>query len=321
MLIIYIKFNEFHYASGKESRKEVNATNKEPRSSAQVLTKSRHANMKEPTPAVAAKMSHSTKTTSAAETAPSKKSSKVPSSRKTVVSILAPPPTQHKPLAAAAEPSPTPEKEQEELVVPEQNSIRRKNRALSGSETAIAELGKKQGTVDERIEIHQGAIDRKALTSQPPALVIKDVARILHILGIDTTLESPYILKCCRRKAKSFIAAELLKKSEAVDGRVEEDDDDLVIDASSASSSGISTSTSAAAAVVRGEDPIYGDASIDNGDEIRFVVEMCRFKNLPGLYIVDIRRVRGNAWAYKFLYHKLIDFLDLGKDNYMQSSK
>ncbi|KAL7318455.1 hypothetical protein PS15m_001698 [Mucor circinelloides] len=306
---------------GKESRKEVNATNKEPRSSAQVLTKSRHANMKEPTPAVAAKMSHSTKTTSAAETAPSKKSSKVPSSRKTVVSILAPPPTQHKPLAAAAEPSPTPEKEQEELVVPEQNSIRRKNRALSGSETAIAELGKKQGTVDERIEIHQGAIDRKALTSQPPALVIKDVARILHILGIDTTLESPYILKCCRRKAKSFIAAELLKKSEAVDGRVEEDDDDLVIDVSSASSSGISTSTSAAAAVVRGQDPIYGDASIDNGDEIRFVVEMCRFKNLPGLYIVDIRRVRGNAWAYKFLYHKLIDFLDLGKDNYMQSSK
>ncbi|OAD03999.1 hypothetical protein MUCCIDRAFT_24118, partial [Mucor lusitanicus CBS 277.49] len=125
----------------------------------------------------------------------------------------------------------------------------------------------------ERIEIHQGAIDRKALTSQSPALVIKDVARILHILGIDTTLESPYILKCCRRKAKASIAAELLKQQSAE----------------------------------AGEDPIYGDAAIDNGDEIRFVVEMCRFKNLPGLYIVDIRRVRGNAWAYKFLYHKLID--------------
>lgn len=305
------------------------ATNKESGSSAQLLTKSRHHTKKESsTPAAAAKMPHSRNSTRATETA-IKKTSKIPgsrNSRKTVVSILAPPSlsTQHKPLAAAATAAPETETEQEEeIVVPEQNSIRRKNRALSGSETAIAELGKKQGAVDERIEIHQGAIDRKALTSQSPALVIKDVARILHILGIDTTLESPYILKCCRRKAKAFIAAELLKKSEAVEGQVvvEEEEDDLAIDASSASSSGISTSASTAAVVVRGEDPIYGDAAIDNGDEIRFVVEMCRFKNLPGLYIVDIRRVRGNAWAYKFLYHKLIDFLDLGKDNYMQSSK
>lgn len=274
----------------------------------------------------------SARATTTTETAPTttKKTSKIPGSRntrKTVISILAPPSssTQHKPLAAALEPEAEEEAaEKEELVVPEHNSIRRKNRALSGSETAIAELEKKQGTVDERIEIHQGAIDRKALTSQSPALVIKDVARILHILGIDTTLESPYILKCCRRKAKASIAAELLKQQSAeagADQEQEEEEEDAVIDASSASSSGISTSTSTAAVVVRGEDPIYGDAAIDNGDEIRFVVEMCRFKNLPGLYIVDIRRVRGNAWAYKFLYHKLIDFLDLGKDNYMQSSK
>ncbi|GAN05205.1 pkinase-domain-containing protein [Mucor ambiguus] len=320
---------------GKENKKEANAQvlthkttptaaaaiNKEPRPSAQLLTKSRHHTKKESkTPAAAAKMPHSSTSTKAAETAPSTtKTSKIPGSRntrKTVVSILAPPSSsaQHKPLAAAET-----EAEKEELVVPEQSSIRRKNRALSGSETAIAELSKKQGTVDERIEIHQGAIDRKALTSQSPALVIKDIARILHILGIDTTLESPYILKCCRRKAKAFIAADLLKKSEAVDGQeqLEEEEDDMAIDVSSASSSGIST----AAVVVRGQDPIYGDAAIDNGDEIRFVVEMCRFKNLPGLYIVDIRRVRGNAWAYKFLYHKLIDFLDLGKDSYMQSSK
>ncbi|KAK4515419.1 uncharacterized protein ATC70_010364 [Mucor velutinosus] len=326
---------------GKENKKEVNAqvlthktspaaaaTNKEPRPPAQLLTKPRYHTKKESiTPAAVAKMPHSSNSTKATETTPSttKKTSNIPGSRharKSVISILAPPcsSTPHKPLAVAAALEPETKTEKEELVVPEQSSIRRKNRALSGSETAIAELGKKQSAVDERIEIHQGAIDRKALTSQSPAVVIKDIARILHILGIDTALESPYILKCCRRKAKSFIAAELLKKSDAVEDQ-EEEEDDLAIDASSASSSGISTSTSTAAAVIRGEDPIYGDAAIDNGDEIRFVVEMCRFKNLPGLYIVDIRRVRGNAWAYKFLYHKLIDFLDLGKDNYMQSSK
>lgn len=302
------------------------------------MTRSRNANnKKDSTPAVAAKMSHSTKSTavSSVNTSPIK-SSKVPAtnkSRNTVISILTPP-SQHKsssPTVNQKVAKPKHEEKEKEketstaskgFVIPEKNSIRRKNRALSGSETAIAELGKKQGAIDERIQIHQGAIDRKALTSQSPELVIKDVARILHILGIDTTLESPYILRCCRRKAKSFIAAELLKKQdneEEEEEEEEEEDDDLAIYASSATSSGISTSTTAV--VVRGEDPIYGDASIDNGDEIRFVVEMCRFKNLPGLFIVDIRRLRGNAWAYKFLYHKLIDFLDLGKDNYMHSTK
>lgn len=57
--------------------------------------------------------------------------------------------------------------------------------------------------------------------------------------------------------------------------------------------------------------PIYGDASVDSGDEIRFSIELCKFKNLPGLYIVDIRRMRGNVWGYKFVYHQLLEALDL----------
>jgi hypothetical protein len=342
--------NIFVYNAGKENRKEVKAqlptktapiATKELQSpSAQILTRSRNANnKKDSTSAVAAKMSQSTRNTAISLANSSIKSSKVPATHKsgnTVMSILVPPSQQKSssPTVNQKVEKPEPKKEEEkektptaskDLVIPEQNSIGRKSRALSGSETAIAELDKKQGVIDERIQIHQGAIDRKALTSQSPALVIKDVARILHILGIDTTLESPYILRCCRRKTKSYIAAELLKKQNESKGKTqydeekeeeeEEEDDDFAIDASSANSSGISTSTTAV--VVRGEDPIYGDASIDNGDEIRFVVEMCRFKNLPGLFIVDIRRLRGNAWAYKFLYHKLIDFLDLGKNNYM----
>ncbi|KAI9490647.1 hypothetical protein BDB00DRAFT_836750 [Zychaea mexicana] len=62
--------------------------------------------------------------------------------------------------------------------------------------------------------------------------------------------------------------------------------------------------------------PIYGDPSIDSGEEIRFMVEICRFCNLPGLFIADVRRLRGNVWAYKFLYHKLIDLLGLDKGGY-----
>ncbi|KAG2185203.1 hypothetical protein INT44_001993, partial [Umbelopsis vinacea] len=57
--------------------------------------------------------------------------------------------------------------------------------------------------------------------------------------------------------------------------------------------------------------PIYGDESVDSGDEIRFSIELCKFKNLHGLYIVDIRRMRGNVWGYKFVYHQLLEALDL----------
>ncbi|CAG8471044.1 6487_t:CDS:2 [Acaulospora colombiana] len=37
---------------------------------------------------------------------------------------------------------------------------------------------------------------------------------------------------------------------------------------------------------------LYGDPSIDSGEEIRFAVELCRLKNLPGIYIVDIKRMK-----------------------------
>ncbi|CAJ0845402.1 7518_t:CDS:2, partial [Entrophospora sp. SA101] len=63
---------------------------------------------------------------------------------------------------------------------------------------------------------------------------------------------------------------------------------------------------------------IYGDPTVDSGEEVRFSVELCRIKNLPGLYIVDIKRLKGNRWSYKFLYHTLLDRLDLkGQSGYL----
>ncbi|SPO23986.1 related to Serine/threonine protein kinase [Ustilago trichophora] len=53
--------------------------------------------------------------------------------------------------------------------------------------------------------------------------------------------------------------------------------------------------------------PLYGDAAVDGGQEIRFSVEVTRIKNLPGLYSLDIRRMKGNLWAYKFVYQALLD--------------
>lgn len=238
-------------------------------------------------------------------------------------------------------PSPTPQSPQQKknvdevhIVIPlETDKSKRAARALSGNEASLAATLKKESGIDERIQFHQGAIDRAALTSQSPTHVIKDIARILRILGIEARPETsnPYILRCCRRKARTLIAAELLKnnKDQEENDNVY-DNDRLVINESAITSTSevslLAPSTKDAQSLssrssidpssndARGLEPIYGDASIDNGDEIRFAVEICRFKNLPGLYIVDMRRLKGSAWAYKFLYHKLIDFLDLRKN-------
>ncbi|KAG1377600.1 hypothetical protein G6F61_006591 [Rhizopus arrhizus] len=157
-----------------------------------------------------------------------------------------------------------------------QASTSGRGRTLSSN--ALAFVKEEESLSDIRIQIHQGPIDRTALTSRPPQKVIKDVSRILRILGIEAISDDedgPFVLKCSRRKSS--------KRKE--EGELQ---------------------------------PIYGEASIDNGEEIRFIVEICRFKNLPGLFIVNVKRLKGNVWAYKFLYHKLIDFLDLNKEDYMQ---
>ncbi|KAG0020480.1 hypothetical protein BGZ82_011583, partial [Podila clonocystis] len=65
-------------------------------------------------------------------------------------------------------------------------------------------------------------------------------------------------------------------------------------------------------------EPLYGEDTIDSGEEIRFSIELCRIKNLHGLYSVDIRRMKGNLWTYKFLYHAVLNTLDLqGKGGYI----
>ncbi|GAA5846694.1 hypothetical protein JCM9279_003415 [Rhodotorula babjevae] len=59
--------------------------------------------------------------------------------------------------------------------------------------------------------------------------------------------------------------------------------------------------------------PVYGgDKSADAGDEVRFVVELTRVKNLDRLYCVDMKRMKGMAWSYKHVYDQLLASLELG---------
>ena len=58
------------------------------------------------------------------------------------------------------------------------------------------------------------------------------------------------------------------------------------------------TSTSQAHQLV---EPIYGPPN-DQGDEVRFSVEVTRIDRLDDLLSLDIRRLKGQLKSYKFLY-------------------
>ena len=59
--------------------------------------------------------------------------------------------------------------------------------------------------------------------------------------------------------------------------------------------------------LVPAKEPLYGEHSVDSGDEVKFVVELCRIKNLPGLYVLSIKRLRGTVWSFKFIYQTVIE--------------
>lgn len=58
--------------------------------------------------------------------------------------------------------------------------------------------------------------------------------------------------------------------------------------------------------------PVYGDAtSTDTGDEVRFYVEITQVKNLAGLYYVDVKRMRGGVFSFKYVYDCIIREIEL----------
>ncbi|KAH9942844.1 Pkinase-domain-containing protein [Amylocystis lapponica] len=56
---------------------------------------------------------------------------------------------------------------------------------------------------------------------------------------------------------------------------------------------------------------IYGDYQEDQGDEVRFSVELTRLDRLDDTFSLDIRRLKGNLRSYKFLYDTLRQRADL----------
>lgn len=51
----------------------------------------------------------------------------------------------------------------------------------------------------------------------------------------------------------------------------------------------------------------HSGCRVDPGDEVRFSIELTRLKNLPGLLSLDIKRLRGNVWSFKFVYQTILE--------------
>ncbi|KAI7860710.1 hypothetical protein BDC45DRAFT_401522, partial [Circinella umbellata] len=125
------------------------------------------------------------------------------------------------------------------------------------------------------LRTYHGAVDQNALTSRSPQEVLIEVKQTLISMGIDVKDDGEFKLKCVRRRHRPA-----LPNSNNSNASVNERNNSNSI--------------------------IYGDPVVDPGEEVRFSMELCKIKNLPGLYIVDIRRMRGNVWSYKFLYHAVL---------------
>ena len=56
-------------------------------------------------------------------------------------------------------------------------------------------------------------------------------------------------------------------------------------------------------------EPVYGDPSQDQGDEVRFYVELTKLDGLKDTYSIDIRRLKGHLRSYKFLYDYITQYV------------
>lgn len=189
---------------------------------------------------------------------------------------------------------------------------------------------------DSSLRVHQGAVDQSALTSRAPDEVLIQVRKALFEMGIEARKErEEYKFECIRRKrTKTLMGATQglglsIRTSVFPPSQAELERSGAArqqpsspggfnqgqLSASPSSlrnflkrgSSQHNASTSSGASDDIAPTPLYGETSVDGGQEVRFSVEITKIKNLPGLYSLDIRRLKGNLWAYKFLYHALLD--------------
>lgn len=158
-----------------------------------------------------------------------------------------------------------------------------------------------------KLRYHRGAVDQFALTSRDPSVVISEVKSEIISMGFTIEKSGNFKLKILRpSRSNPGLANSSGRKFTLVGLR-----DLLQIlprNNLSASSRGSAQSHPTA------PDSLYGEPSIDNGEEMSLSLELCKIRDFPNLYSLDIKRIRGNIWSYKFLYHFILERLQLNSN-------
>lgn len=132
-------------------------------------------------------------------------------------------------------------------------------------------------------------MNRSALTSKPPMEVLLEINKILLLLGVEVESQGGYKLNCTRRSTEHYKQLDM-----------SQEEDDMMNHLSTSHQPVLSQ-------------PIYGHPSLDNGQEIQFSVEICRFENLSGLFSVDVQYInQDNFSGYQFIGQKLLGLLHMG---------
>ncbi|KAI9486327.1 MAG: kinase-like domain-containing protein [Benjaminiella poitrasii] len=162
---------------------------------------------------------------------------------------------------------------------------------------------------DSKLRIHRGAVDQDALTSRAPNEVLQSIKESLTMMGIEMKRCHDYKIKCIRPARLEIQQSQQQQRMRKISTVVVPPFRSFF--STEYKSPATQKAKATTATVTQNESVLYGEQGIDTGDEVQFNIELSKIENLPGLYVVDIRRSRGNVWAFKFLYHTLLDLLNL----------
>lgn len=175
-----------------------------------------------------------------------------------------------------------------------------------------------------KLKQHSGPIDQRALSSKPPVDLIKHIELVLLGMGLHVQRTSEeYKLRVIRPSAGTLTNY----KNQSVSSDLGAPDS---LDPRSERKGRFSSLTAFPLTLVRrfkyiaqfgtqynsGFDSITDPSSFSNPPpskqkEVSFYISLQRIKNLDGLLIVDVKRLKGDIWQFKTLYHQIVPKLEL----------
>ncbi|KAJ7634671.1 hypothetical protein FB45DRAFT_744072 [Roridomyces roridus] len=179
-------------------------------------------------------------------------------------------------------------------------SLFRRSAGVTGSSTG----GSKSAP-----RVHHGAVDQEMITAGKPPEVMRYLSEVLSEMGMDVEVEGDYKYRCSRpakrRDRRDVSDAPVGGGSRVFLGVLGRRQPSPARAAPPPENDPGNSSSALSGEQTLRSDTVYGDASEDVGDEVRFSVELTRLDRLKDTHSVDVRRLKGNLKSYKFIYDTL----------------